>query len=421
MPEVSPVDAALAEAWEHGWPRVIGRLVRETRDLDLAEDATQDAFVTAMETWTRDGVPVNPSAWLMVVARRKVLDRQRRTTTLARKLPLLIVPPDDDEADAINAWHDDQLRLIFTCCHPTLAPEQRVALALRLICGLDTATIARLFLVPESTMAARLTRGRRKIATAGIAWRVPDPVEMPERLQAVLDTVYLLFTAGHTRPIGEDLLDPVLLDRSESLARLIANLLPDQPAALGLLALIRLSNARRDVRKDDLGRLVLLEDQDRTRWDAAAIAEGVAVLERSLTLSRFGLPERYALQAAIEAVHLEASTYDQTDWPQLFALYTLLDAVAPSPLVKLNRVVVLSRLQGAQAGLAALDTLDVGTGSNLAAPIAVARADLLRRAENWPAAADAYHRAIALTDNDVQRAFLHDRLREMDERLMTEG
>lgn len=416
MPDVSPVDAALVEAWEQAWPRVIGRLVRETRDLDLAEDATQDAFVTAMETWPRDGIPANPSAWLMTVARHKVLDRQRRATTLTRKLPLLIVPPDDGP-DPINAWYDDQLRLIFTCCHPTLAPENRVALALRLICGLDTATIARLFLVPESTMAARLTRGRKKIAAAGIAWRIPDPSEMPERLQAVLDTVYLLFTAGHTRPIGEDLLDPVLLDRSESLARLIADLLPDQPAALGLFALIRLSNARRSARQDDLGNLILLEDQDRTRWDATVIAEGVAVLERSLVLTRPGLPDRYALQAAIEAVHLEAPTHDRTDWPQLFALYTLLDAVAPSLLVKLNRVVVLSHLEGAVAGLAALDALEIETGSNLSAPLTVARADLLRRAESWTAAADAYREAMVLTDNDVQRTFLADRLRDIEQRL----
>ncbi len=418
---MDPVEAALTAAWEQSWSRVIGRLVRETRDLDLTEDATQDAFVTAMETWPRDGIPGNPEAWLMTVARRKVLDRQRRASTLARKLPLLIVPPDDGDVEPVNAWHDDQLRLIFTCCHPTLAPENRVALALRLICGIDTATIAHLFLVPEPTMAARLTRGRKKIAAAGIAWRVPDPAEMPERLQAVADTVYLLFTAGHTRPIGEDLLDPVLLDRSESLARLIADLLPGQPVALGLFALIRLSNARRLTRQDEWGNLILLEDQDRTRWDRSAIAEGVSVLERSLMLTRPGLPNRYALQAAIEAVHLEAPTSAETDWPQLFALYTLLDAIAPSPLVKLNRAVVLSRLEGVAAGLHALDEIRVDSASTLAAPLAIARADLFRRAEDWGAAADAYREAIALTDNDVQRAFLATRLRDVDVRLSLAG
>jgi RNA polymerase sigma-70 factor (ECF subfamily) len=249
---MTTVEIALERAWADSWPRVIGRLVRETHDLDLAEDATQDAFVAAMETWPREGIPANPGGWLMTVARRKVLDRQRRSTTLARKLPLLIVPG-NDEIDPIDDWHDDGLRLIFTCCHPTLAPENRVALALRLICGLDTGTIARLFLVTETTMAARLTRSRKKIAAAGIAWRIPEPAEMPTRLASVLDTIYLLFTAGHTRPIGDVLIDPLLLDRSADLARIVAELLPDEPEALGLHALVTLSNARRHARTDRSG------------------------------------------------------------------------------------------------------------------------------------------------------------------------
>jgi RNA polymerase sigma-70 factor (ECF subfamily) len=415
------LDAVLAQAWEESWPRVIGRLARETRDLDLAEDATQDAFVVAMESWPRAGIPANPGAWLLTVARRKVLDRQRRATTLQRKLPLLIVPEGDDDPDPANAWHDDGLRLIFTCCHPALAPENRVALALRLICGLDTATIARLFLIPETTMAARLTRARKKIAAAGIAWRVPDPGEMPDRLTAVLDTVYLLFTAGHTRPIGEDLLDPILLERSEGLARLVADLLPEQPEVLGLFALIQLSNARRSARQDAAGRLIPLEDQDRSCWDRRAQAAGTAVLERALTLARGSRPGRFALQAAIEAVHLEAPTFAETDWPQLFALYTLLDAVAPSPLVKLNRAVVLGQLAGPAAGLAALDRFTPESGPDLTGPLAIARADLLRRAEDWQGAAEAYRAAVAGVDNLAQRTFLAARLAEVERELMPGG
>ena len=405
-------------SWERAWPQVIGRLVRETRDLDLAEDVTQDAFVTAMETWPRDGIPANPAAWLMTVARRKLLDQQRRSTTLRRKLPLLIVPF-DAVPDPANAWHDDQLRLIFTCCHPALAPENRVALALRLVCGIDTPTIARLFLVSESTMAARLTRSRKKIAAGGIAWRIPEPAEMPERLEAVLDTVYLLFTAGLTRPLGESLIDPVLLERAESLARLVADLLPTEPTALGLHALIRLSNARRDARQDAPGNLMLLEAQDRSRWEGEAIADGVAALERSLALTQGGLPTTYALQAAIEAVHLEAPTYAETDWRQLLALSTLLEAIAPSPLVTLNRIVVLSRLKGVAAGLDALDRLDSEAVSTIEGPMAFARADLLRRAGEWKRSADAYRQAMSLASNEVQRAFAADRLREVEARLRT--
>jgi RNA polymerase sigma-70 factor (ECF subfamily) len=414
---VTPVDLALERAWAESWPRVIGRLVRETHDLELAEDATQDAFVTAMETWPHEGIPANPGGWLMTVARRKVLDRQRRSTTLARKLPLLIVPGEDDP-DPVNAWHDDGLRLIFTCCHPTLAPENRVALALRLICGLDTGTIARLFLVTETTMAARLTRSRKKIAAAGIAWRVPEPAEMPTRLASVLDTIYLLFTAGHTRPIGDALVDPLLLDRSADLARLVAEFLPAEPEALGLDALVTLSNARQPARTDPGGRLVPLEDQDRSLWDADAIGRGGQTLERSLMLTQGQLPGRFAIQAAIEAVHLEAPAFAHTDWAQLFALYTVLDVVAPSPLVKLNRAVVLARIAGPGPGLAAIDALAIAADASLRPSLAIARADLLRQAGEWSLAADAYRVAMSAMNNDAQREFLAGRLAEMEDAII---
>ncbi len=407
------VEVALASAHEQYWSRVTGTLAREMRDLDLAEEAAQDAFVTALEAWQRSGIPEHQLAWLLTVARRKALDRIRREATLARKLPQLIVPDDDDFAtDDPDHFPDDQLRLLFTCCHPAIAPEARVALALRMVCGLETATVARLFIVPLPTMAARITRAKKKIASAGIAYRVPRPDELPSRLPAVLSTIYLLFTAGHTAPAGPNLVSPELVRRSLALARLLSALMPDEPEVLGLFALLRLSDARRETRVDGRGRLLLLEDQDRSRWDRVAIGEGVATLERSLGLTRGRLPGRYVLQAAIEAVHLDAPSYDETDWPQLLALYVLLREVAPSPLVDLNQAVVLAKVAGPEAGLAALDGLADWRGGEQYYLYAAARADVLRLLGRTQDALGEYRRARSLTSNEAERAFLETRIAE---------
>lgn len=405
------VEAALADVHARDWPRVVATLVRATRDLDLAEDAAQDAFVLAIAAWARDGIPASPAAWLITAARRRAIDRQRREMNMARKLPLLIVPGDDAPA-ADDDIPDDRLRLIFTCCHPALAIEARVALALRLVCGLDTAAIARLFVVPAPTMAARLTRARKKIAAAGIAYRVPERHELPERLPAVLSVIYLLFTAGHTAASGVRLVQPELTSRALDLSAIMAHLMPEEPEVLGLYALLRLSDARREGRVDAQGRLVLLEHQDRSRLDAAKTREGLAMVETSLRRTRGRLPGRYALQAAIEAVHMEAPRYAETDWRQLLCLYNLLREAAPSPLVDINRAVVVSKLTGPDAGLSMLDDLanwDAGKHYYLFAAV---RADLLRRLRRFAEANAEYRRALALTDNAIEQAFLQDRIEE---------
>lgn len=406
------VEVAVAEAYEREWPRVVSALVPATRDLDLAEDAAQDAFVAAISDWERNGIPASPIAWLITTGRRKAIDRQRRETTLARKLPLLVVPDGDAEPD--DDLPDERLRLIFTCCHPALSMEARVALALRLICGLETNAIARLFVVPASTMAARITRAKKKIAVAGIAYRVPSRNELPERLPAVLSVIYLLFTAGHTAPRGEMLMVPELVRRALDLARMMVRLMPEEPEVLGLYALLRLSNARGEARLDATGRLVLLENQDRNRWDSAAIRDGLAAVEAALARTRGQVPGRYALQAAIEAVHMEAPSYLETDWRQLLCLYDLLCEIAPSPIVEMNRAVVVSKLSGPDAGLAILDDLanwDAGKHYYL---FAAARADLLRRLGRFAEANAEYCRALVFTANTIERGYLLDRIEETD-------
>lgn len=405
------VEAALADAHAREWSRVVATLVRATRDFDLAEDAAQDAFLTAIDAWARDGIPASPVAWLITTARRKALDRLRRQSTLTRKLPLLIVPGDDEPGDD---FPDDRLRLVFTCCHPAIALEARVALALRLVCGLETAAIARLFLVPLPTMAARITRAKAKIVLAGIAYRVPDHDELPGRLPAVMSVIYLLFTAGHTAYAGDRLVETELVRRALELATITAQLLPDEPEVLGLYALLRLSDARRAARVDADDRLVLLERQDRTRWDAVAIQEGVNAVVAALGQTRGSVPGPYALQAAIEAVHMESASYAETDWRQLLGLYDLLRQVAPSPIVELNRAVVVARLAGPEEALDLVDGLESWRGGTQYYLLAAARADLLRRLGRFEEASGEYQRALALTDNTVEQRFLRDRLAGLD-------
>ena len=382
--------------------------MRVTRDLDLAEECVQDAFAKALTAWV-DGVPAKPGAWLTTVARNRAVDLLRRDQTLRRQLPLLVldeVSPDPDESTHLP---DDRLRLVFTCCHPALALEAQVALTLRLLCGLSTAEVARAFLVSESTMAARITRAKKKISQARIPYRVPGPEELPERTEAVLTVLHLLFTTGHTAPSGDQLVRNDLVARALDLCRLVNLLLPTAEGT-GLLALVVLTDARRATRTAADGRLLLLEEQDRTQWDHEAIAEGVRLVRQSL---QSGPPGRYALQAAIAAVHADANTWEQTDWGEIVALYGLLQLRWRSPVVALNRAVAIGLASGPEAGLAALDALSDEPVLASYSYFPAARADFLRRLGRDEQASTAYSEALLLTENTVERAFLESRLRSL--------
>jgi RNA polymerase sigma-70 factor (ECF subfamily) len=364
-------------------------------------------------------VPRNPGAWLTTAARRRAIDAKRRDRVLRAKLPLLIepdrpvaasAPPGAGQAEEDEVIPDDRLRLIFTCCHPALAREAQVALTLRLVCGLTTVEIAQAFLVTEPTMAARVTRAKKKISAARIAYRVPASAELPDRLDAVLTVVHLLYTTGHTAPAGDNLVRADLVDRAIGLARMLRTLMPDEREVAGLLALILLTDARRATRADPQGRLRLLEDQDRSQWDRATIAEGTALVPWAL---RGGRPGRFALQAAIVALHAEAPSYAQTDWPQIVALYDALLRVWSSPVVALNRAVAVAMAQGPAAGLAHIGELEAAGRLDAYRYLPAAKADLLRRLGRREAAAQAYRDALALTDNAAEREFLARRLTEV--------
>ncbi len=412
------VPDAIADAHRREWAFVLAATARVAGDLDLAEECVQDAYAAALAAWTRQGVPRNPAAWLTTAARRRAIDALRRDKVLRSKLPLLIEPdppvavsappaPDGGQDDEIP---DDRLRLIFTCCHPALAREAQVALTLRLVCGLTTAEIAQAFLVSEPTMAARVTRAKKKISAARIPYRVPGEAELPDRLDAVLTVVHLLYTTGHTAPAGPGLIRADLVERAIGLARMLCALMPDEREASGLLALILLTDARRATRTGPGGRLLLLEEQDRSCWDRAVIAEGAALVREALRGAR---PGRFVLQAAIAALHAEAPSYAETDWPQIAALYDLLLRAWSSPVVALNRAVAIAMAQGPEAGLAQIGELE--TDGRLAGYryLPAAKADLLRRQGDHAAAAQAYRDALALTDNDAERAFLARRLTEV--------
>ncbi|WP_432995550.1 RNA polymerase sigma factor [Dactylosporangium sp. CA-233914] len=382
---------------------MLAATVRVARDLDLAEECVQDAYVSAMDAWLRQGVPANPGAWLTTAAQRRALNAHRRAATLRSKLPLLVVPDAPDTPQSDDPFPDDRLRLVFTCCHPALAREAQIALTLRLVCGLTTAEIAHAFLVSEPTMAARVTRAKKKIAAARIPYRVPESGELPDRLDAVLTVVHLVFTTGHTAPTGDALLRHDLVDRALELARTLCALMPDEREAVGLLALLLLHDARRATRVAPDGRMLLLPEQDRGRWDADRIAEGLRLVRACL---RGGRPGRFALQATIAALYTEAPTYAETDWSQLRAVYDLLLAAWPSPVVALNRAVVIAMLDGPAAALPLLDALEEDPRLAAYHYLPAARADLLRRLGDTEAARAAYERALSLCDNAVEQAFL---------------
>ena len=405
--------AAVADAHRREWGFVLAATVRVAGSIDLAEECVQDAYGTALETWRRQGVPRVPAAWLTTAARRRALDVLRREQTLRHKLPLLVGeqttpgPEDTYLAAQADSVPDERLRLVFTCCHPALAREAQVALTLRLLCGLSTAEIAAAFLVPEATMAARVTRAKKKIAAARIPYRTPEPAELPDRLDAVLTVVHLVLTTGHTAPTGHGLSRPDLVERALHLGRVLVALMPDEPEVRGLLALMLLTDSRRDSRLDDAGNLVLLAGQDRDRWDRAEILEGLRLVT-DLHHSRVG---RFGLQAAIAAEHAVAATYAETRWTRVLALYDALLREWPSPVVALNRAVAVAEVAGPEAALVEVDQLAAAGTLVGYRYLPATRADLLRRLGRTAEAATAYAEAIALADNDAERAFLQDRLR----------
>jgi RNA polymerase sigma-70 factor (ECF subfamily) len=411
-PDVGKVRLAVATAHRREWAYVLAATVRVATDIDLAEECVQDAYVAALDAWTRDGVPDNPAAWLTTTARRKALDAHRRDRTLRAKLPLLVEPdaaepPDGAMTDAVIP--DDRLRLVFTCCHPALAREAQVALTLRLVCGLTTSEIAQAFLVAEPTMAARVTRAKKKITAARITYRVPEEHEWPDRLDAVLTVVHLLFTTGHTAPSGDRLVRPDLVGRAIDLARMLLVLMPDEREVRGLLALLVVTDARRDTRTDAQGRMLLLEEQDRSRWDRTGIGEGSTLVVDAL---RGGRPGRFALQAAIAALHAEAPSYADTDWPQVLQLYDRLVRAWPSPVVGLNRAVAVAMVRGPERALSEVQALEREGRLAGYRYLPATKGYLLRRLGRDAEAGAAYQAALDLTDNEAEREFLAGRLRD---------
>jgi RNA polymerase sigma-70 factor, ECF subfamily len=399
------VTAGVERAFRQESGRVLATLIRHLGgDFQLAEDALQDAFAVALTTWPRDGEPDNPGAWITTAARRKAIDRLRRERALEDRLASLHTlmeldrNHEDDLPDEGSALADDRLRLVFTCCHPALSMDARVALTLRTLGGLRTPEIARAFLVPEATMAQRLVRAKRKIAAAAIPYRVPEDAELPDRLAGVLAVVYLVFNEGYAASTGDRLVRDDLCAEAIRLGRLLATLMPDDAEAAGLLALMLIHDARRAARVSADGRYVALPDQDRERWDCERIEEGKAILDRALRLRR---PGPYQLQAAIAVLHVS----ETVDWPQIAALYGMLAQQAPSPVIEVNRAVALGMAGDPRAGLEVLDAVDLHDYQ----PFHAARAELLRRSGDRDAADNAYARAIELSANAVERAELQRR------------
>ena len=406
------VRARVAEAFRLEYARVVASVLRITRDIDAAEEIVQEAFAQALDRWPANGMPGRPGAWLLTTARRRALDRLRHARRVAARADTLAYEaelgardegPDVTDPETIP---DDRLRLIFTCCHPTLAADSRVALTLRLVGGLSTGEIARAFLVPEPTIAQRVVRAKRTISDRGLPYEVPQGAELPARLPAVLAVVYLIFNEGYAAHTGDALVRHDLCEEALRLGAMLTELMPGEAEVLGLLALMELQASRAATRTDADGNLVLLAEQDRSRWDHVRIGHGLACLGRAAPMERAG---PYQLQAAIAACHARATSWDRTDWPQIVRHYQALSEVAPSPVVELNRAVAIGLAEGPAAGLAALDVIDATAlrGYHL---LPSARADFLRRLGRWGEAAAEYRRALGLADNTRERRFLAARL-----------
>jgi RNA polymerase sigma-70 factor, ECF subfamily len=406
--------AAVDAVYRADWGRIVAALIRLVRDFDIAEEAAQEAFAAAVEQWPVVGIPEFPRAWIIQTARHKAIDRLRRQKRFQEKLDAFtaagvsqaVETPEYDPYDI----PDDRLRLIFTCCHPALALEAQVALTLRTLCGLQTDEIARAFLVPVATMAQRLVRAKGKIRDARIPYTVPDATDMPARLDAVLTVIYLVFTEGYAATRGEALVRTDLCAEAIRLGRLVRTLIaPPPPEATGLLALMLLHDARREARLDEAGDLILLEEQDRRRWNQRQIAEALPLVEEALR----GGPGPFALQAAIAALHCQAARAEDTDWPQIVRLYDLLERVQPSPIVSLNRAVAVAMVDGPRPALALIDALAATGDLDRYHLLHAARADLLRRLGSPAEAAKSYAQALALATNDSERRFLARRLAEV--------
>ena len=411
---LSSASATVDAVYRAEWGRIVATLIRSFGDFDVAEDAAQEAFAAAVDQWRAKGIPDSPAAWIIQTARHKAIDRLRRQMNFEEKLQSyayeLPTTTAQTELDT-SEIPDDRLRLIFTCCHPALAPEAQVALTLRTLCGLETDEIARAFLVPSPTMAQRLVRAKRKIREAKIPYSVPDTAEIPARVDAVLTVIYLVFNEGYTATRGGPLVRGDLCAEAIRLARLIRMLMAPYPPeeATGLLALMLLHDSRRDARVDEAGDLVVLEEQDRTRWIHEQISEALPLVGESMRRE----PGPYALQAAIAAEHCKAASAEETDWPQIVRLYDLLERVQPSPIVSLNRAVAVAMVDGLQRGLALINELAATGNLDDYHLLHAARADLLRRLGSTAEAARSYELALTLATNESEKRFLERRLREV--------
>jgi len=411
---LSSVNATVTVVYRAEWGRIVSILIRSFGDFDVAEEAAQEAFAAAVDRWSTDGIPDSPAAWIIQTAKNKAVDRLRRrirfqekVETYARELPTTTEQPEFETGEI----PDDRLRLIFTCCHPALAPEAQVALTLRTLCGLETDEIARAFLVPAPTMAQRLVRAKRKIRDAGIPYKVPETGDMAARIDAVLTVIYLIFNEGYASTRGEPLVRADLCAEAIRLARLIRMLMAPFPPeeTTGLLALMLLHDSRRDARVDEEGDLVVLEEQDRSRWNHEQISEALPLVGESLRRN----PGPFALQAAIAAEHCKAARAEDTNWPEIVRRYDLLELVQPSPVISLNRAVAVAMIDGPQKALGLIDEIAISGELDNYHLLHAARADLLRRIGTTKEAAQSYEHALALVTNESERRFLERRLREV--------